>query len=285
LLERRPFVAVGFGLAELVHPMTSVMIASSPARYEIRVKRSLMPREHGAYGQLGLPLAVALASGRPSMAAILLAIAAASAFFAHEPVRVVLGHRGTKARRVDGARALHRALLFGAAAVGAGAAGLLLSPPARTAVLGVAPAIAVAVVLAACNADRTTLGEIVASTALAGASVPIAAASCVSVSEALAAWLVWSFGFAMTTLGVRMVTSKSPRERALLPGLVMLLAVAGVAAFARGITIAGAAAPLAAVALVLVLTHPEAKQVRRVGWALMVTVLATGVFLILHARA
>jgi hypothetical protein len=261
------------------------MIASSPARYEISVKRSLMPREHGAYGQIGLPLAVALASGRPRIAAILLAIAAASAFFAHEPARVVLGHRGTKARRIDGPRALQRALALGAFALSAGIAGLVLSPSARTAVLAVFPAIAIALGLAARNADRTTLGEIVASTALAGASVPVAASSGVSVSEALAAWLVWSFGFAMTTLGVRMVTSKSPRERALLPGLVMLLAVAGVAAFALGLTIAGAAAPLAAVAMVLVLTHPEAKHVRRVGWALMVTVLATGVFLILHARA
>lgn len=261
------------------------MIASSPAHYETRVKRSLMPREHGAYGQLGLPLAVALASGRPSLAAILLAIAAASAFFAHEPFRVALGHRGTKARRIDGPRALRRALVLGAVALAAGAAGLVLSPPARIGLLGIAPAILFAIALAARNRDRTTLGEVVASAALAGAGVPIAAASGVAVSEAIAAWLVWTLGFAMTTLGVRMVTTKSPRERALFPGLVMLLAVIGVAAFAFGITIAGAAAPLAVVAMVLVLTHPEAKHVRRVGWALMVTVLATGVFLVVHARA
>src|SRR2546430_1648919 len=110
--------------------------------------RSLMPREHGAYGQLGLPVAVGLASGRPSVASILLAIAATCAFLAREPLRVALGHRGTKARRVDGVKAMRRALLLGALAAILGVLALVLAPAARYGVLAIGPVIAIAMALA-----------------------------------------------------------------------------------------------------------------------------------------
>ncbi|MBZ0235890.1 MAG: YwiC-like family protein, partial [Deltaproteobacteria bacterium] len=45
-----------------------------------------LPREHGAYAQLGVPLVVALAAGRPGLAAAAFALAAIALFFVHEPV-------------------------------------------------------------------------------------------------------------------------------------------------------------------------------------------------------
>ena len=74
--------------------------------------RSLMPREHGAYGQLALPLLTALFSGRPTAAAFLYSTAAVFAFFAHEPLLVLLGQRGSRAFRELGARARLRLTLL-----------------------------------------------------------------------------------------------------------------------------------------------------------------------------
>lgn len=50
------------------------------------MSRLLFPREHGAYGQLGVPLAVALASGRPGLVSIAFALVATAVFLAHEPL-------------------------------------------------------------------------------------------------------------------------------------------------------------------------------------------------------
>jgi hypothetical protein len=56
-------------------------------------RRSLWPREHGAYAQLGAPLATAIAMQAPTIGALALASAACLAFLANEPLLVVLGHR------------------------------------------------------------------------------------------------------------------------------------------------------------------------------------------------
>ena len=104
--------------------------------------RSLWPREHGAYGQLALPLLTALLSGRPSGPAGLYAFAAVCAFLAHEPLLVLLGHRGPRAQRECAGSARVRlallsagALLCGAlalAAIGHADAGLLVVRATRT---------------------------------------------------------------------------------------------------------------------------------------------------------
>ena len=67
-------------------------------------RRSLWPREHGAYAQLAAPLLTALVIVRPTVAAALLALAACIAFLANEPLLVVLGHRGKRMREQDGRR-------------------------------------------------------------------------------------------------------------------------------------------------------------------------------------
>ncbi len=59
--------------------------------------RSLAPREHGAYGQLFVPIAAALAMGRPSLGAVAIAVAGTAVFFGHEPLLVVGGGGGARA--------------------------------------------------------------------------------------------------------------------------------------------------------------------------------------------
>src|SRR5512144_1851394 len=76
---------------------------------------SLFPREHGAWGQLAFPLATGLNIGRPGPAAFLLCAAVVAAFLGHEPLLVVLGQRGHRARDAHGRRALRALAVSGAA--------------------------------------------------------------------------------------------------------------------------------------------------------------------------
>src|SRR4051812_9461537 len=62
------------------------------------VPLQLLPREHGAYAELLLPLTAALCIA-PSSAGFAWALGASTLFLLHDPVLVLLGHRGQ--RRLD----------------------------------------------------------------------------------------------------------------------------------------------------------------------------------------
>src|SRR6266540_2736363 len=117
--------------------MRSLSESPSPAPAPAaREEPSLLPREHGAWGQLAMPLATGLALGRPGAAALLLVAGIVLAFLAHEPLLVVLGQRGRRVKEALGARAARRLAALGAAAVVCGVTALLLaSPAARLAAL------------------------------------------------------------------------------------------------------------------------------------------------------
>src|SRR3990172_9353096 len=64
---------------------------SAPTTFSPPSGRALVPREHGAYGQLAMPLLTALAIGRPGLASVTLSASVVLAFVAHESLLVVLG--------------------------------------------------------------------------------------------------------------------------------------------------------------------------------------------------
>jgi dihydropteroate synthase len=107
--------------------------------------RSLAPREHGAYGQLGFPLLTALCAAWPRPAGLLFAASAVTLFLAHEPALVAFGRRGERVRDEEGGRPLRVFLALLTAGGALGAAALWLSPgPAR---LGAAIAAGLAALL------------------------------------------------------------------------------------------------------------------------------------------
>ena len=241
--------------------------------------RSFWPREHGAYAQLGFPLLTAAVSGRPTLAAGAFAIAAMSAFVAHEPAAVVLGVRGTRARREDGPRARRWLAALGGAALGFGALGFALAPAARPyAMASVALALLSVVVLYE-RKERTRPGEILAATAMAGAGAPVAAASGVPVFWILACWAVWSVQSAMTTLAVRTMIVRG-RPWATLAFTAGSLTVAALA----GRTVAVALAPVAAVCTFIVLASLTPKSLRAAGLVLAVAMLFTAASLAVGAH-
>lgn len=243
--------------------------------------RSLLPREHGAYGQLGVPLVAALASGRPGVTAVGLAVAAAAAFLASEPARVLAGHRGARARTEQRAHALVRLALLAALAA-LGASGALAGGAVAIAVGAAALLGAIAVALTAARLDKTLGGELVVASALAGAAAPVAVAGGVAPAVAAWTWVGWSLGFAAVTCAVHATAGRAartdPRPARWLGGAVIL--AAGALAIAVPDPLA-ATAPLLIAAIGLVAVAPTARSLRRIGWVLMIATLAAGAWLVL----
>ena len=255
---------------------------------------SLLPREHGAYGQLAFPLATGLALGRPGAAAFLLCAAAIAAFLAHEPLLVVLGQRGSRARDAHGRRALRALLAAGLGAAGFAGAGLWLSDPETR--LATMPALALggaAVVAASARLERTTVGELVVAAALASGAAPVALAAGASRAAAWSAAAAWLAAFAAAMLPVRAVLlrarTKGEVDRRPLAALAVV-AIQGVAlVLATHGTIAWEAAlailPVVAAALAVTALPVRPQRLATVGWTIVGASVATLAALVAGLRA
>src|SRR5262245_24372432 len=136
----------------------------------------MLPREHGAYGQLLLPLATALAISDLHVSALLTAAAAVAAFIAHEPMLVLLGGRGARARREQRRPAIAWLFVSGTTAIVAGLAAVAAAPSYLRwlFVVPLAPATVLAGLVLA-GREKTTLGEVTSAIAFASISIPIIA--------------------------------------------------------------------------------------------------------------
>lgn len=248
-----------------------------------------MPREHGTYGMLGIPLVVALASGGPRLASLALALGAVAGFLAHESLLIVIGQRGQRLRTNEGAVARNALRLLGGAALVFGAVGFFaLASVARG---WLALPIGLAVVMAglvALGRERTTGGEVVASVGLSAWAVPVAVAGGVPVPGALCIWAVFGAGYVVSTLAVRaVILSHKPRAT---PALRILTCAVSVGFAVLGFLVArglglSVLLPLAllgfcAMALVLAARPPHPRNLERIGWSsIAVSVLTTGLVL------
>ena len=236
--------------------------------------RSLLPHEHGAYGQVALPLVCALSLGRPGTAAALLATGAFAGFLSYEPILVATGNRGRRAREEDGPRARRMAAGLLAAAVALAGAGFVLASPAARLASAVPPLLAIAIaLLVRLELERTIAGEIAVAVALSSAGLPVAVASGVTPGTAAAAWLAWCLGFAATTLAVEVVLARAkapardpgPAAAAgvlLLQGIAAALSAAGTVPAAVPLAVA----PLAFASLAVIVLRVPARRLRVVGW-------------------
>ncbi len=257
-----------------------------PSGHEPSGPRSLAPKEHGAYGQLFVPLVAALAMGRPSLGAIGLAIAGSAVFFAHEPALILLGRRGDKARRETSERAKKRLVLLAIVTI---ASGLLaaLTAPMSALVAASAPLVLGAFVgwLVTRGEEKTTAGEMAAAAALAGVAVPVAIAASVAPSTAWGAWGAWTIAFGASTWAVRSVIAHQKNRvagwRRVLPLVVAVAVSLGCAA--QGVVpwfCAAAAAPMILVALAIAASPPHPRSLKRVGWSLVGASVAAAAILV-----
>lgn len=250
--------------------------------------RSLLPREHGAYGQLALPLLAALSCGRPSMAAAFYALVAVLAFLAHEPLLVLCGHRGPRALREVGARARTRLLLYSVLVLLALGLALVFSTAmARLAFLGPLAGAGLVGFAIASRRERTDWGETVAALALSASSLPVAISGGVPPTLALLCWAVWTVGFGLFTITLRRAIHG---RKTVLPGasdsplLPALVFCAGALLFLHYAAFAFAVLPMATVSLVLFIAPPAPRRLSQVGWLLVGSSALTGLLLVLAVR-
>ncbi|PYR42285.1 MAG: hypothetical protein DMF93_06245 [Acidobacteria bacterium] len=215
-------------------------------------RKRVFPKEHGAYGQLLLPLATVLVVGRRTPAALMLAAAAVLAFLAHEPLLVLLGHRGPRAARDDRSRAL---VWFASTALGAailGAAAFVDAPAG----IHLAPAAAVPAALA------LLLAAVILS--------------------------VFAAAFVAATVSVHAViarTRRPPAARARMAGVLAPLASIAALVALAALRFVSVVAPIAALptclaALIAALVAPSARRLRAIGWTLVATTLLGAALLV-----
>ena len=251
----------------------------------------MLPREHGAYSQMALPLVTSFVISGVTLAAALTGLAVLFGFLAHEPLLVLLGRRGVRVTAAAAPRAKAALALAGAAMIAVGMAGLLLAPPAARWSFGF-PAVPAAVVAAGLFAkqEKSAPVELAVALAFSLSAVPICLAAGTSIATALAIGIVFTVVFVAGTLAVRVVILKvraGGRPRAVRATRRMLVALA----LGASVTFALAAArgvlswmPLLAVSpgLIAALSlafQPKTPKLKTVGWTLMSTSTAAAVVL------
>ena len=274
------------------HVMTSTATVQRPPARPAAPPRSLLPHEHGAWGQLAMPLLTALAIGRPGLAPSALAAAVVLAFVAHEPLLVLLGQRGRRVGEEEAPRARRWLAVTGGLAAVTGALGIALAPAAARVALALPAALAVVVALLVWRRlEKTTLGEIGVAAALASAGWAVALAGHAPAEDALAAALAWVIAFAAATLGVRVILARARSKGARDPGKLHAVLAAGLAAVAVALAAAGlpaalawATLPTALLAIAICLAPVSPKQLKPLGWAIVGSSAVTFVILVAGLR-
>lgn len=258
---------------------------------------SLLPKEHGAYGQMAFPLATAVAIAGMSAPSLLIVVAVIAGFLAHEPLLVIAGMRGQRARREEFGAAVPWLAALGVTSIVAGATAIVVMPlEARWFVIvPLAPAAGVFLAIAA-GREKSWLAEVGVALAFSLAAIPTALAANVGLEIAAAIGVTFAVHFVLATLSVRVVILKvrsggNVRALAATRSAVFVLAGAAVAvviaACARGAlpwATLVALVPGITAAVWLAGAPPPAARLRRVGWALMATSLATAMILIVGLR-
>ncbi len=251
--------------------------------------RLLVPHEHGAYGQLLIPLTTALAIGSGTPVAVGLALTCVLTFVAYEPLLVILGHRGVRAQRADGRRAKRQLVWMTLAVVAVGGISTVGAPEVAQRALVVPLALAIAhMALIARHLERSVTGEVAAAITLSSCALPVALAGGAPIRSALTCWLVFATGLALATLAVRAVIagvrgSPSPQlsRGAAMAGLAVL---GGSVALAARLTVPPAAAialiPVSAISIGLAMLTPHPRHLRTIGWSLVSTTVFSALVLI-----
>jgi hypothetical protein len=242
----------------------------------------LLPKEHGAYGQIAFPLATAFAVAGISTAGLLLGITAVAGFLAHEPAAIVLGLRGARAQRqlrAAAARWLACCLVVGVAA--GLAAGVVMDPARRWSLAAPAVPAGLLVIAMIAGREKSWYGETAAALAFAGLAVPLTIAAGAGVDVALGVAVPFALLFITTTLAVRVVILRvrgggDPRATAAMRRATLVIAI-GAFALLGIVTTAGglmpsvivAAAPGLLTAAYVAARPPAATRLRSLGWSLV----------------
>ena len=245
---------------------------------------SLLPKEHGAYAMLLIPLVTSLLTGGLTLIGIAIAVAVVAGFLAHEPMLVARGHRGQRAQ-TGTPNARKQLFLWLLLAMVTGSVVFYLG--ATQVRIAWAICLIFAVVsfgMSAAGLHRKTAVHLWGMIGLSLPCISILLAGGESVGQALSFWGVWILGFAATTLGVRgMMANQKNRSRQLhLLALTILTLAIGIGS-ARGCMWPLATLPMIGVSWYLLISPPPLKQLKRVGWVMVIGTLTTAFLIVARA--
>jgi hypothetical protein len=250
----------------------------------------LLPKEHGAYGQVIFPLVSVFGVAGISPAGLAVSTAVVAGFLAHEPALIVLGLRGPRVKRElwsAAARWLGVWLAIGLAA--ALTAVIIINPAARWSLL--VPALPAVFLIGAMisGREKSWYGETAAAFAFAGVAVPVAMAAGASAQAALAVAIPFAVLFITTTLAVRVVILRvrgggDPRAAVATRRATLTIAAAS-GALMTAMTLAGwlappvpiASAPGLLTAAFVAVRPPSPSRLRLLGWTLVAVSTLTAV--------
>lgn len=273
---------------------------------------SFFPKEHGAYGQMIFPLVTSMLVSGVSVGSLFFAIAVVAGFLVHEPLLVILGFRGPRARREQGQAARWWVAGLVVVLVLAGIAALRWMEPAQRFYV-VFPAVpAVYLFMAAATGKGKSIGaEVAVAIAFSLVAIPlcllggsgvtrhadVGSRPGPAVGTGIVVAMAFVTNFVLATLAVRVVIAKvrgggDPRMVATMRAWVYGLAIAIVAA-AAGVASGGWLPWLPLVALVpgmvtafwIAAFPPPPAKLRAVGWALVTTSAIVALLLIVTLRA
>lgn len=216
----------------------------------------------------------------PRYAAFAFTGAAIAAFLAHEPATVLLGLRGTRAKREEAARAWRWIAVEGAVAIACGVVGLALDARARPFAFAVLACGAIASLFLHLGKERTVFGEMIVACALAGAAAPVGAASGLSTPTIAAGFAIWIAQVAASTVAVRVLIGQRGAWRTI---VVAAAALGGAAFIGRWFVIA--LVPTCAVCAAVALSSLTVRSIRALGYALAIAMTMSGVLLVVAARS
>jgi len=253
---------------------------------------SLLPKEHGAYGQLAFPILTAFLVAGVSTGGLLIATAVIAGFLAHEPAAILLGIRGTRAQREWS----HAVLWLGCTVVvgvAAGAGALFRGDVATrwSMLIPLAPTLLLAISTAR-GRDKSWVGEVAASLAFSGAAMPIALAASAPVQTGAAVAIPFALLFVASTLAIRVVilkvrgggnagaTTATRRATLLLAaGATLALSAASIVDLLP-ISVLVASAPGLVLSALIAANPPAPNHLRTLGWTLIGTSLLTAAIVV-----
>jgi hypothetical protein len=241
--------------------------------------RAVLPREYGAYAELGFPVLTAFLAAGVTIPGACFALAVLAWFLVREPLAVLNGVRGARLEASLRRPAQRAAVVLGAVGAIASAAGLLVAPPpARLAAL-VPGLCAVLLAPALLRGRPKTLGaEILVAFALSSMILPIGRAGAMEHAAATRAAGVWAACFVLATLAVHAIKARAKPAlgatwtrwaTAVLALVIMAGGLLGAVVGPLPTTIGLAVLPTALVVLAAgaLRTHP--RHLKRVGWSLV----------------
>jgi hypothetical protein len=257
---------------------------------------SLLPKEHGAYGQITFPLLTAFLVAGVSTTGLLVATAVLAAFLAHEPASVLIGARGARVKRDLRQRAILWLVCTVVIAIVAGVGAWLTIQPALrwSIIVPIAPALLLVMAIAR-GREQSGQGEVATALAFSGAALPVALSAGASLEAAAAVAIPFALLFVASTLAVRVVILRvrrgGDRQATKATCRAALFVAGGGAATLAVLSAAGllSASVLVAAAPGLLIagsiaTHPPAPtHLRALGWTLVAMSVVTAAIVVATA--